>query len=120
MFKELIKCNENKSCTIIEFKNEKSQALSTPDNLNEFTSAYFKLNQSIKQQEIELKELKNQIISILTKKGENKVNLGNYKINYSTVAQQRFDTNNFKLVHPEIYKEFLKSGSYEKLVITKE
>lgn len=76
---------------------------------------YFELKNSIKDLEVQAKEIENNIKLEL---GEAEIGYApDYEIDWKSIASNKFDSKKFKKDHPELFKQYLNTSSYRKFSI---
>lgn len=78
----------------------------------------------LKELEMELKGIQDEMDSIkdelkadMTEKELSELEAGDYKLHYSAVAQNKFDTTSFKKEHKALYEQYAKLTSYMRFSI---
>ena len=63
----------------------------------------------IREAEAEIDKLKEEIKAEMTANNAEEMSIGRYVVRWTVVSTDRFDSNKFKAVHPDIYKMFIKN-----------
>lgn len=78
----------------------------------------------LKELEMELKGIQDEMDSIkdelkadMTEKELSELEAGDYKLHYSAVSQNKFDTTSFKKEHAALYEQYAKLTSYMRFSI---
>ena len=67
--------------------------------------------------EVEISTLQDEIKSTMQERGIEEIAVGEYKIRFTTVQSNRFDTSAFKATHKELYAQYLKQTVTKRFAI---